>query len=254
MADTAAAVAQMMEMGFPKEWSEVALRRSGNSLEQAVNFCFEHSGEMEQLMAEEQAIAAAAAAAAAHGGGRAGAESMRRSLESTLFMKQLVDMGFPPSWCAKALAANRNNVDAALTWILSHGEALAAEEQEEDAEAAAHGEEGGGGSAAAAAAARPMNPLRVVSGVADLRSDLTVEGVPAGGFASVGARGFAVSSGRWYYEATLRTAGCMQLGWADAAYRGGAESGDGVGDGPHSWAYDGWRQFKWHDRQSLWGA
>ena len=34
----------------------------------------------------------------------------------------------PPS---QALTANRNNVDAALTWILSNGEALAAEDQEE---------------------------------------------------------------------------------------------------------------------------
>ena len=29
----------------------------------------------------------------------------------------------------------------------------------------------------------------------------------------------------------------MQLGWADVAYGGGAEMGDGVGDGPHSWSY-----------------
>ncbi|CAM9240648.1 unnamed protein product, partial [Discosporangium mesarthrocarpum] len=46
----------------------------------------------------------------------------------------------------------------------------------------------------------------------------------------------------------------MQLGWSDAAYQGNAENGDGVGDGPHSWAYDGWRQYRWHDGHTPWGA
>ena len=48
-------------MGFPKEWCEVALQRCHGHLEQAVNFCFEHGGEMDAILAEEQAIAAAAA-------------------------------------------------------------------------------------------------------------------------------------------------------------------------------------------------
>ena len=84
---------------------------------------------MDAILAEEQAIAAAAAQAAASRGGansasgRQAAESVRRSLESTILMKQLLEMGFPPNWCTKALTANRNNVDAALTWILSNGEA-----------------------------------------------------------------------------------------------------------------------------------
>ena len=77
-------------------------------------------------------------AATARGGPGAArtAESVRRSLESTILMKQLLEMGFPPNWCAKALAANRNNVDAALTWILSNGETLAAEDHEEEENAA----------------------------------------------------------------------------------------------------------------------
>jgi hypothetical protein len=98
------------------------------------------------------------------------------------------------------------------------------------------------------------NPLRVVSGAADIKPDLSVEGVANGGFASVGCRGCLVSEGRWYYEATLRTAGCMQLGWCDARFHADSSAGDGVGDGPHSWAYDGWREFKWHDGHAEWGA
>ncbi|EKU21791.1 e3 ubiquitin-protein ligase-like protein, partial [Nannochloropsis gaditana CCMP526] len=49
-------------------------------------------------------------------------------------------------------------------------------------------------------------------------------------------------------------AGCMQIGWCDAAFSGDAQAGDGVGDGPHSWAYDGWREYRWHDGHSDWGA
>ena len=356
----------MMEMGFPKEWCEVALRRCGNSLEQAVNFCFEHGGDMDQILAEEQAIAAAVHAATARGGPGAArtAESVRRSLESTILMKQLLEMGFPPNWCAKALAANRNNVDAALTWILSNGETLAAEDHEEEenaasaaaereaaaaaaaasgaddadsasaaggaaAAASAPGDDGdgesddelddakapaggaadgddpdgpgdggpdgggdGGGGAAGDAAEPPKvpNPLRVVSGLASIleadgapspdaadapllapgaspggasrarsaslsmRGGLIVEGVAGGGFASVGARGCIATRGKVYFEVCLHTAGCMQIGWCDAAYRGNAENGDGVGDGAHSWAYDGWRQYKWHDGHVEWGA
>ena len=93
-----------------------------------------------------------------------------------------------------------------------------------------------------------------VSGVADIAADLNVAGAPSGGFASVGARGYIVTEGKWYFEAKLRTTGCMQVGWCDAAYVGHAENGDGVGDGPHSWAYDGWRQYKWHDGHAEWGA
>ena len=62
---------------------------------------------MDAILAEEQAIAAAAAQAAASRGGansasgRQAAESVRRSLESTILMKQLLEMGFPPNWCTK---------------------------------------------------------------------------------------------------------------------------------------------------------
>jgi len=262
--DTSAAVGQMMEMGFPRDWCVAALRRCSNVVEQAVTFCFEHSAEMDQILAEEQALTAAAHAAATargHAGG-AGAfarstEAARRNLERTLFTKQLVEMGFPPSWCSKALAASRNNVDAALTWILTNGEALAAEDHEEPSpEPTMTQMEDVPADTANSESKEDFgpNPLKRVSGEALIGEDLLVEGVSAGGFASVGCRGCLLSKGKWYYELQLRTSGCMQVGWADAAYLGNAEVGDGVGDGPHSWAYDGWRQYRWHDGICEWGA
>lgn len=43
---------QMMEMGFPKEWCDIALLKCSGNVESAINFCFEHSGDMERLLAE----------------------------------------------------------------------------------------------------------------------------------------------------------------------------------------------------------
>jgi hypothetical protein len=40
----------------------------------------------------------------------------------------------------------------------------------------------------------------------------------------------------------------------DSAYDGGADIGQGVGDDAHSWAYDGWRMYLWHEVSSEWGA
>ncbi|CAM9138781.1 unnamed protein product [Choristocarpus tenellus] len=267
---------KMMEMGFPKEWCEVALRRCGNSLEQAVTFCFEHSHDMDQILATEQRTSSCLNYTFLFYLPRVVLiRYISPIIYSTLFIKQLMEMGFPPSWCTKALAANHNNVDAALTWILSHGEALAAEElgadnmgdssgldvqlrgeirEENEGMSGEVGEDGAVLEQGSEVAVPSVNPLQAVSGVGEFRKDLTVEGVPTGGFASVGCRGCLLSEGKWYYEATLKTAGCMQLGWSDAAYQGNAENGDGVGDGPHSWAYDGWRQYRWHDGHTPWGA
>ncbi len=147
--DTGAAVAQMVEMGFPENWSRAALSRCGNSLEQAVAFCFENNASMDQIATEEEVEAAAVivqtplASLSGHdeigervwGGLRDGDEqetlglatpgSPSPTLESMLFMKQLLEMGFPRACCAKALTLNSNNVDSALTWILNNAEALA---------------------------------------------------------------------------------------------------------------------------------
>ncbi|RLN71766.1 hypothetical protein BBJ29_002386 [Phytophthora kernoviae] len=47
-------VQQMMEMGFPKEWCDVALARCSQNVEAAINFCFEHSSDMERLVAQHR--------------------------------------------------------------------------------------------------------------------------------------------------------------------------------------------------------
>lgn len=250
-------VQQMMEMGFPKEWCDVALARCSQNVEAAINFCFEHSSDMERLVAEYRSS-------------RSSKDSSSKSSRKDDFeaisplLEQLSEMGFPFNWCKKALAANRNNVDAALTWILSNGEVLEAEDRrDEENKLRASGEDDTEGFASRESTIMPVsedcvfmpNPLRAVSGQACIgEHDLMVEGLVGGGFASVGAPDCLVSSGRWYYEAILHTNGCIQIGWADVAFCGAADRGDGVGDGAHSWAYDGWRQQRWHGRSSQWGS
>ncbi|KAG6967158.1 hypothetical protein JG687_00004424 [Phytophthora cactorum] len=248
-------VQQMMEMGFPKEWCDVALARCSQNVEAAINFCFEHSSDMERLVSEYRS---------SRTGGDGSSKSSRKDDFETIspLLEQLSEMGFPFNWCKKALAANRNNVDAALTWILSNGEALEAEDRrDEEAKLRASGGDGADGNAPTTTipegeeSVLMPNPLRAVSGQACIgEHDLMVEGLVGGGFASVGAPDCLVSSGRWYYEAILHTNGCIQIGWADVAFCGAADRGDGVGDGAHSWAYDGWRQQRWHGRSSPWGS
>lgn len=250
-------VQQMMEMGFPKEWCDVALARCAFNVEAAINFCFEHSSEMERLVAQHRASSESASGS----GGNAPKVRKEEAEAVSPLLEQLSEMGFPFNWCKKALAANRNNVDAALTWILSNGEALEAEDRrDEEAKLRAAGGEVSEDSTAEGAPVEvektlAPNPLRVVSGQACIgEHDMMVEGLLGGGFASVGAPDCLVSSGRWYYEATLHTNGCIQIGWTDVAFSGAADRGDGVGDGAHSWAYDGWRQQKWHGQPSPWGS
>jgi hypothetical protein len=192
--DPISARKHMMEMGFPKEWCEVALRRCRYNVEMAINLCFEHGGEMDQLVAEDNAIMTSRAArgsrrfgnefepdssdavsssgsstSGAGAGAGAGADprssifgaggigrglprpSSRSTSASTMdsnsLLKQLLEMGFPQNWCSKALDVNNNNVDAALTWMLSHGEDLGPDDDiDKDGEsyADADGEEDAG--------------------------------------------------------------------------------------------------------------
>lgn len=54
------------------------------------------------------------------------------------------------------------------------------------------------------------------------------------------------NTGRWFYECTLLTDGLMQIGWADKTFRCDPVCGQGIGDHPHSWAFDGFRTKKWN--------
>lgn len=307
-----AAIAQMAELGLPRSWSELALLRTGgNNVEAAVHFCLERGGEMEHLLAEERER------------NRSGGVSSRRGVSSSdILIQQLLEMGFPDHWCRQALEASRNNVDDALTWILTNSERLsgldAEEEQDDDddddedddddqdydmeiddldddddededeADEARPGVSNGENepetkTTTGTDSSKPHTakkklkkeksessvttadsfwtgsicPLRFVSGRSSIDpKTFAIEGLSSGGFSSVGVKGVLLTSGKWYYEAELLTVGCLQIGWADGSFAGHcqAEKGDGCGDGPSSWAFDGWRRYKWHGIATEWGC
>ena len=291
-----AAIAQMAELGLPRSWSELALRRTGGTnIEAAVHFCLERGGDMERLLAEERERIQRQSpgnSSSRRRGNRAGSGS------SNHLLRQLLEMGFPSRWCSEALAATGNNVDEALTWILTNGERLSAEdegmedgedgedvddddeddEEEDDESLDGQGSEtadnligkktddiggesskveGDDTSSDTPAWTGSVIPLRFISGrsIIDPKT-LAISGLPTGGFSSVGTKGVLLTTGKWYYEAILETAGCLQIGWADGSFAGHchADRGDGCGDGPSSWAYDGWRRYRWHEKATEWGC
>lgn len=291
-----AAIVQMQELGLPRQWAELALRRTGGTIEAAVHFCLERGGDMERLLAEDLARGPSSMSFRRRGG--FGASSR---INTSTLINQLVEMGFPRHWCAAALAATSNNVDDALTWILTNGERLSAEDENAEDEQAGEesdeddedeGEEeewdqeedSDDGSkdseknilsnvAPDTTTKDPSNvksenisptgwsgsicPVRFVSGRSKIDPQtLDVAGLQDGGFSSVGTKGVLLTSGKWYYEAEIKTAGCLQIGWADSSFAGHcqADRGDGVGDGPSSWAFDGWRRYRWHSTATEWGC
>ena len=277
-----AAIVQMAELGLPRQWAEVALRRTGGDIEAAVHFCLERGGDMERIIAEEA------------NRGSSLSSSRRRAnarMNSSHLISQLVDMGFPRHWCVSALSATSNNVDEALTWILTNGDRLAAEaenedEKDEESEHEAddwHDEQDDSDGVSVADGTYGVDdsypqveeeaqadtlkstsgwygsicPVRFVSGKSVINPQtLEISGLKDGGFSSVGTKGVLLTSGKWYYEANIVTAGCLQIGWADSSFAGHcqADRGDGCGDGVSSWAFDGWRRYKWHSNATEWGV
>ena len=265
------AVEQMADMGIAREWAEFALRRSRNNIEVAINMCFEHGADMAQLVADDAAQQAQPPrtrpsmdpeeerrpAAAPPFGRLLGRSLIRRQLQGSAAegggggsaASSLVDLGFPSSWCERAMQATGNNPEAALTWIIAHGEQLVSDEdagsrRAEAAEAAARSEAAGDVEAVY---------LVSISGSATISPDLVCKGVSNSSFPSVGCQGFTASTGSWYYECTVLTAGCCQVGWADSSFEGSAEGGQGVGDDSSSWAFDGYRRMLWHELSTEWG-
>jgi hypothetical protein len=211
-------------------------------------------------------------------------------MNSSHLISQLVDMGFPRHWCVSALSATSNNVDEALTWILTNGAALAATEAEdeakdEDSEDEAyddlereHQEDSDECDEVNTEEISPdvtenpspptsteplpsgwhgsICPIRFISGKCKINPKTLEIAGKDGGFSSVGTKGVLLTSGKWYYEAEILTAGCLQIGWGDASFAGhcNSERGDGCGDGPSSWAFDGWRRYKWHSNATEWGC
>ena len=331
-----AAIAQMAELGLPRSWSELALRRTGGTnIESAVHFCLERGGDMERLLAEEREREHVVHRQPSISSSRRRSTRTDSSSPNHL-IRQLLEMGFPSRWCTEALTATRNNVDEALTWILANGERLSAEDEGMDEEASegdedlddsveedsgededteevegsptrdeqftapVHHEEGKneGNAHLLLKSAQPtdkglpsisrqtesdvhtsqkesqskvaednngslkgwsglVTPLRFISGRSKIDPrTLAISGLPNGGFSSVGTKGVLLTSGKWYYEAILETAGCLQIGWADGSFAGHchADRGDGCGDGPSSWAFDGWRRYRWHASATEWGC
>ena len=63
-----------------------------------------------------------------------------------------------------------------------------------------------------------------------------------------GAPDMAQSRGQFYHEIELLSDfETTQLGWLSSDFQGGDEDGNGVGDDPHSWAFDGQRLGWWHN-------
>ena len=287
-----AAIVQMAELGLPRSWAELALSRvGGTNIEAAVHFCLERGGDMERLLAEESERSSSRGSAALLSSRRRGAP---RISSSANLIRQLVEMGFPRHWCVEALTATRNNVDDALTWILTNGDRLSAEDEavqdlqddeessqeEDEIEDEEEGDQNDDDEEDESKEEESIVekdkeqdvesqtlkdekqeptlqtngwsgvcPVRFVSGKSNINSrTLEITGLPSGGFSSVGTKGILLTKGKWYYEAEIQTAGCLQIGWADSSFIGHcqADRGDGVGDGPSSWAFDGWRRYRWH--------
>ena len=290
-----AAIAQMAELGLPRSWSEYALQRTGGvNIEAAVTFCLERGPEIERMIADEQERDRMSHRDFSSGSVRRRAN--RDNGPSSRLMRQLLEMGFPKRWCSEALSVTGNNVDEALTWILSNGERLSEEDEaieageenegegendtesvddeddEEDDEIDADERQAGGDNEVFEGENSKHNlehaetiprwsgsvtPLSFISGRAIVDpTNMEISGLPNGGFSSVGTKGILLCTGQWYYEAILETAGCLQIGWADGSFAGHchAERGDGCGDGPSSWAFDGWRRYRWHATATEWGC
>lgn len=170
---------------------------------------------------------------------RSSSTSSRRRVTSRMnanqtshLISQLVDMGFPRHWCVSALSATSNNVDEALTWILTNGERLAAEaedeeKEEEDSEEEDDNNEGedqedsdeisAEGDIIEDTDAAPneqiqsenvdvspsgwrgsLCPIRFISGKSRIDpSTLDIAGLKDGGFSSVGTKGVLLTSGKW---------------------------------------------------------
>lgn len=269
-------ILQMTELGLPRSWSEYSLGRVGGiNIEAAVHFCLEHASEMERLIADERERHESHEQSST-----LETSSERRNSNSDNLLRQLVDMGFPSRWCEEALVNTNRNLDDALNWILINGERLSAFDDGNDDIDVDHEDENLANERTleshnchlqdessrssvpmildANAESKPnIAPLFEITGSCIINQQtLEVSGLPNGGFSSVGTKGVLLTKGKWYYEVLLITAGCIQIGWADSMFSGhcSAERGDGCGDGPSSWAYDGWRKYLWHKNATVWGC
>lgn len=255
---------RIMDMGFAREWAELALRRTGDNLDAAIAFVVDNMDTLDAMVTAEAAERSSRAASS--GGERSAARSERQAVIGQI----VANFGFPPRWAQRAVEEVGPSYVAAAQWAVENSGRLGAED---DAKAVAavraatrRAAESGspstrsGATGAAKEESKELEPdergvraLVCVSGHAVVDSKLRVTGVSGAQFTSVGTRGVLLVRGKWYYEVVLGTSGCMQIGWADGSYVGESEQGNGVGDDRHSWAYDGYRRFRWHEISTPWG-
>jgi len=132
----------LMDMGFKREWCEFALAKTGNRVENAANYLFEHGDSMDRRIAEADAarrreVERARAQPAAGASGLLASVAVdriaalsRRGVDRALInvvMSQVVDMGFPPEFATLALGhlPPGTSAEEAMMWILSHSDELA---------------------------------------------------------------------------------------------------------------------------------
>ena len=247
--DDNVAMSQMLEMGFPPDWCALALRRAGGSVEAAIHFCFERGGEMDALLEEE----GREREQEERGGveddevDESEEDSGEESCDEEATILHLLGLGYPESWCADAASSSRN-LEGALKWIKDNEDRLTMSEGAERDSSQYEDDDVVEWSGCPC----PLSKLSGQSVVSP--SKMTLTGVPGGGFASVGTSSFLLTTGKWYYECLLLTSGCMQIGWADSSFTGNSDRGDGCGDGFGSWAFDGWRCYRWHKDATEWGS
>ncbi|RLO02001.1 hypothetical protein DYB28_001446 [Aphanomyces astaci] len=80
---------QMMEMGFPREWCDVALLKCSYQVEAAINFCFEHSSDMDRLVKQPTARSTGRMPSPPT------SSTSTRPDVSPILLEQLSEMGFP---------------------------------------------------------------------------------------------------------------------------------------------------------------
>jgi hypothetical protein len=291
-----AAIAQMSELGLPRSWSEFALRRTGGvNIEAAVTFCLERGPEIERMIADEQERDRLTRNFSTGSMRRRGTRDtgpssrlLRQLLEMGFPRRWCIEaLSVTGNNVDEALTWILNNGER----LSEEDEAIDAggeneetndddaesiddddddEEDIEDKDATNENKNNTSGILVGALSnvsketteakscwSGSITPLSFISGRAIVDPvKMEISGLPAGGFSSVGTKGVLLSSGKWYYEAILETAGCLQIGWADASFAGHchAERGDGCGDGPSSWAFDGWRRYRWHATATEWGC
>ena len=229
--DPTASVQQMLEMGFPQEWCEYALRRCGYNVELAINLCFERSSEMAQLIEEERELSSREPP---HSGRNRWSRAPSFGGRDPLSMMSPFVSGQNPFNVAFSERDRRDRDQGGYVRGRGRGRERYTRPfgtSDSPFAAAPTYEENhsnlSGSDPHRTQSSSPVgrSALVCISGSAMIADDLICQGTAAGGFPSLGCRGYGVTQGKWYYEVTLLTAGCIQIGWVDSEFTGDSDKG-----------------------------